>query len=130
MTNFDYLASLAALFAWRQEKQNGINGVLAAMFVLRNREKAGWGDLSAVIQDAFLSQEEDHPNSTTEFPDVRDPEFQKVLQFSEQIFKDEIMDNLTGGATLFNFSGLIEGRDSKTERTAQVGSTFYFKEIA
>lgn len=119
MTNFDYLVSLAALFAWREEYHaNGVNGALAMMFVLRNREKSGQGDMAAVIETALSTQAQNRPSSNSVFPDVRDPEFKKILDLCEQVFKDEIVDNLTGGALRTFPYG---------ERVAKVGTTEYYK---
>ena len=144
MQNQDFLNSLAALLAWREENINGVNGMLGVLFVLRNRLKAGWsgGDIQAIMEghNQFSSMSILGDGQTVHYPDVRNPDFQKILQYVDAVFdlNNPMPDTLTNGALYYsdlNSSGFQKGgwfdrvilsNPTRFPRTATIGSTTYF----
>lgn len=144
MTGQDFIKSIATLLAWREERSNGINGQLGVLFVLRNRQKAGWseGDLGKIMEghNQFSSMSVVGDSQTVAYPDIRDPNFQKLLQFVDAIFNDEnpMADSLTSGALYYAdlthagfqkggwFDRTILGNPQRFPRVAQIGTTTYF----
>lgn len=145
MRNQDFLSAIAALLAWREENSNGVNGMLGVLFVVRNRQKAGWshGDLGIIMEghNQFSSMSVLGDGQTVHYPDVRDPSFQKVLQYVDSIFDidNPLPDTLTNGALYYsdlNSPGFQKGgwfdrniiqKPDEHPRSAQIGTTSYFK---
>ncbi len=137
----DYEKGLAALLAWREERSNGINGMLGVLFVVRNRAKAGWsqGSWSKIIEahNQFSSMSVSGDSQTVLYPDPRDPSILSVLQLVDSVYDDTRPDNLTGGALYYADIGRGVSTDSwfykhivqspDHPRTAQIGTTTYFK---
>src|SRR5271157_4899587 len=92
MTGEEFIKGLLCLVAER-ERENGVNGTLGIMFMIRNRVNAGWcgGDWGKVIEATA-------PGLTVHYPDVRDPSFQRVLQEVDGIYDGTTADTLTNGA--------------------------------
>lgn len=146
MTGDDFLKSLACLVAWREERSNQLNGMLAVLFVIRNRVQAGpakgfgnnWG---TVIEQhgQFSSMSILGDGQTVAYPDVRDATFNQLLQLVDDVYSGERVDNLTDGAYYYAdltskaydqhgwFARNIVGKPDEHPRCAQIGTTTYFK---
>jgi Cell Wall Hydrolase len=143
MTVADYEKALGCLLAWREERSNGVNGMLGVLFVVRNRSKANWGqgDWSKIIEshNQFSSVSVLDNPETVLYPDVRNPQFLDVLQTVDAIYNDERQDLLTMGALYYAdmgsplydkdgwFAKNIAGDPDQHPRVAQIGTTTYFK---
>lgn len=138
----NYVLSLAALTGWREERSNGLNGILAVMFVIKNRAKAGWneGNPWKVItaKNQFDSIIRLADPETIRYPDPTDPLFVKACQYADGIFDGTTVDNLTQGS-LYYADTSSEGYDKNGwfqrnivesplhPRLAQIGTTQYFR---
>jgi spore germination cell wall hydrolase CwlJ-like protein len=103
MDSNDYCKSVLALVAEREARSNGINGMLAVAFVIRNRvqkwEKS-WYDVIC-SHNQFSSMTVKGDSQTIWYPDPREPNFQKLLQSVDGIFDGTIQDTLTNGAIYY-----------------------------
>jgi Cell Wall Hydrolase len=142
VTVADFEKAEAVLLAWREERSNGVNGMLGVIFVVRNRARAGWseGDWVKVIaaRNQFSSMSVLGDSQTVDYPDVRDPSFLQVLQLVDSIYDDERTDLLTNGALYYAdlgspaydksgwFERAIVGDPANHPRVAQIGTTTYF----
>jgi hypothetical protein len=117
MTGATFLQSLAAHLAYMEGKAHGTNAQLAILFCLRNRIAANWedGDLGRIIQSVYFMNIE---GVVPDIPDVRNPDFQQILGYTEGIFDNSIQDRLTSGAL---FWGVKKPLGAK-ERVAQVST--------
>jgi len=143
MTIADFEKGLAALLAWREERSNGTNGMLGVLFVVRNRQKAGWsaGSWSKIIEghNQFSSMSVSGDSQTVAYPDVRDPSFLTILQLVDSIYDETRVDNLTNGALYYAdlgsagfqkggwFDREIVQKPDLHPRCAQIGTTTFFK---
>jgi hypothetical protein len=142
MDTRNYVLSLAVLTAFREERSNGLNGVLAVMFVIKNRANANWnnGDVYRIItaKNQFDSIVRIGDSQTVFYPDPTDPVFIKACQYADGILDGTTADNLTSGAKYYadmNSPGytkdgwfaknIVESPDHP--RTTTIGSTSYFK---
>jgi hypothetical protein len=139
----NYVKSLACLLAVREEESNGVNGCLGVLFVLRTRVAAGWfgGDLykNITAKNQFSSMVIKGDNRTVYYADPREPNFQKVLQFVDNVFDGTMKDILTNGAIYYSdlqsagfqkggwFDRAIVQRPDLHPRCATIGTTSYFK---
>ena len=139
----NYVLSLAALTGWREERSNGINGILAVMFVLKNRVNAGWNgkDLFSVITapNQFDSMIRVGDSQTVVYPHPTDQLFVKACQYADGIFDGTTADNLTQGALYYadtssagyNKTGWFQRNIVENAvahpRTTQIGTTLYFR---
>lgn len=140
MTIPDYEKCLAALLAWREERSNGVNGMLGVLYVVRNRYKAWGGSWSQVIDkhNQFSSISVLGDNETIAYPDPRDPSFLQILQLTDTVYDGTRPDNLTNGALYYadmSSKGYRVGgwfdvniaRNADHPRVATIGTTTYFK---
>jgi hypothetical protein len=145
MTFDDFSKSLLCLLAWREERSNGVNGMLGVMFVVRNRVKKGWfgGDYLQNIasHNQFSSMTVVGDSQTVKYPVINDPQFTQALQLVDEVCDENNprVDNITNGALYYadlNSSGMTQGGWFQTHivgdptnhpRSAQIGSTTYFK---
>jgi hypothetical protein len=113
------------------------------MFVIKNRANANWhnGDVWAIItaKNQFDSIIRIGDPNTIQYPDPKDPVFQKVCQYADGIFDGTTADNLTAGAKYYadtNSPGYNKtGWFQKTivedpinhPRTTQIATTQFFK---
>ena len=142
MTVADYEKGLASLLAWREERSNGVNGMLAVLYVIRNRAKAGWGggSWSKIMEqhNQFSSMTVLGDGQTVAYPDPRDPLYLQILQLVDTVYDDSRADNLTGGALYYADLGspayhkggwfdvnIAQSKDHP--RVATIGTTTYFK---
>lgn len=119
MTGDEYVKIVLATVAWRVAGNHGVNAVCGVMFAIRNRVTAGWesGNWTKVMEKigVFL-----------EYPDPRNPEFQKVLQLVDGIYEGTTPDNLTDGAFYWDGSLLVRV-DAPYERCAIIGTMNFYK---
>jgi hypothetical protein len=145
VTVADFEKSMACLLAWREERSNGVNGMLGVLFVVRNRARAGWsqGSWSKIIEshNQFSSMSVVGDSQTVAYPDldVRDPGFLQILQIVDSVYDDTRPDLLTNGALYYadlNSASYTKGGwfdrnimqdPARHPRAAQIGSTSYFK---
>lgn len=119
MTNDTFEKSIVALACWDAAKGEQLNGMLAVGSCLNNRAKAGWFNSSIYDNAVALCVE----NRINQFPDVREPSFQNLLQLIDGI---ETRFDLTNGGLWF-CSAKEEKDTSKTTFTGQVGQLQFFK---
>jgi hypothetical protein len=139
----DFVKSLLALLAWREERSNHVNGMLGVCFVVRNRVKAGWngGDYlkNITAHNQFSSISVIGDGGTVAYPVSNDPEFMQILQLVDLVYDDTRPDTITNGALYYadmNSPGYNHGgwfdrnivqNPTAHPRCAQIGSTTYFK---
>lgn len=141
MTDKDFIKSLAALTAWREENENGLNGMLGVLFVIRRRaEKWYSGDWAKAIEahGQFSSMSILGDGQTVKYPDVREPVFAKLLSWMDSMYDGTAEDKLTQGAFYYSdlsspayvkdgwFDRVIVAYPETHPRVAVVGSTTYF----
>lgn len=125
MTGPEFLRAQAALVAWRDGHEAGVNGMLGILFVIRNRsEQPKWSDLQRAVQDTANESAETLAGSL--WPDVRNPDFQQILQAADSVFAevDPMRDKLTSGALYYS-----PANDPFTfrERVAQVNTLLFYR---
>jgi hypothetical protein len=139
MTGPEFEKGIVALTAWREMESEGLNGMIAVVFVLRSRAKAGWygGSLytNAIQKNQFSSMSVLGDKRTIAFPDTRDPVFQSLLAQIDAIY-DGAPDTITNGALYFAvlddstsgwFKTNIVDRPDIHPRVAQIARTTFFK---
>lgn len=144
MTSQQFLNAIAALLAWREEAVNGLNGQIAVLMCIRNRQEAGWshGDLGAIMEshNQFSSMSVPGDGQLTKYPSAYDPTFQKLLQIVDQVFSstNPLPDTYTNSGLYYAdlsspgfqhggwFSKTILANPTRFPRTAQIGTTTYF----
>jgi hypothetical protein len=101
MTGKDFLHGMACQLAYLEGKNDGVNGMCAVIFCLRNRVIAGHenGDLGRIIQSEFIKRM--MLKQPTDIPDVRDPSFSQVLGLVEGMLDNSIQDKLSNGALYY-----------------------------
>lgn len=119
-----FLHSLAAQLAWQDGRENGVNGMLAVLFCLRNRVAAGHenGDLGRIIQGQHIWRYVTGQNFT-DVPDTREPAFAQLLGYIEGVFDNSIVDRLTVGALYWG----NQRNPSGGVKVAQVGTLDLWK---
>ena len=115
MIGADFIKACAAAYAWREGHENGFNGMLGVLFTLRNR-------LGANRHRKTTLGEQTNPG---EYPDVREPSFQRLLQWVDAVYDGTAEDKITNGATRFFDSAWEEL--SNVERCATVGTLTFYK---
>jgi hypothetical protein len=129
MTGEEITKSLALVAAWKHEHHNGVNGMLAVLLVLRNRVNEGWfnGDWMQNI-GSLLRHTWDSPTieGESDLPDVREPNFIKLIQYIDGIFDGTQPDSLTDGSLYFRPTGSQDTQDLWVP-AAVIGSTTYYK---
>src|SRR6266576_5594730 len=99
MQGTDFLYGQLALLAWRDGFTEGLDGMRAVAFVIRNRVNAGWWGGSWV---EVLAHHRDYSYRTEAYPDtLPDPRvysFQCFLQEVNSIFSGQQVDNVTAPA--------------------------------
>lgn len=97
MTGDEYIKGQIVRAAWTRAHANGVLAMLAVAMVVRNLERAGKSWLDAC--------DEVEPDLYDKNPDVRDPDFQKLLYGVEAIFDGTASDKLTNGAVRIGYLG-------------------------
>lgn len=99
MTGDEYIKGQIVEASWRRAKNYGVLATLAAAMVIRNLERKGVSWLVAC--DEIWAPE----SRNAGVPDVRDPDFQKLLYGVEAIFDGSAPDKLTNGAVRIAWNG-------------------------
>lgn len=136
MTNDQFIRAQLATFAHREgHHHGGIDNMLAAMFVLRNRRQAGWlgGDWMRVIDRA---PECAGTLYEPQVIDLRDTCFRMVLAQVDDVVSGLAQDRYTQGALYYAELNKIDRpwfRENVLAdldhhpRVAQVGNVFFFR---
>ena len=122
MTGPDYEKSIVALVCWARMKSELYRGMIAVAHVLRNRAAAGWFE-GSIYQNA-VAEFPEAINHLIEHPDVRDPEFQKLLLGVDKLFAGQLTDR-TDGAMYFTKASNEETIVGTV--TTKIGQTIFFK---
>lgn len=122
MTGLDYEKLVVALVCWAWMKPELYRGMIAVAHVLRNRAAAGWFE-GSVYQNA-VAEFPEAINHLIEHPDVRDPEFQKLLLGIDKLYAGQLTDK-TNGAMYFTKAADEEVIAGTV--TAKIGQTIFFK---
>lgn len=137
-----YEKALACLLAWREENRNGLNGMTAVLFVVRNRAKAGWemGEWNRIIitHNQFSSISVPGDGQLVKYPDLHDQNFVRLLQVVDSVYDGTAQDKLTNGALYYYdpgpgvtpggwFDREILQKPDIHPRCAVIGSTNFFK---
>jgi hypothetical protein len=95
MVGADFIMAQLALKAWQDGHQDGLNGMMAVAFTIRNRVRAGWfgGDWIQVLSHHNDWSATDFVPS--ELPDPRQPAFKALLQEVNGIFYGIREDDIT-----------------------------------
>lgn len=123
MTPAQFLHSMSVQLAWQDGRENGVNGMLAILFCLRNRVAEGFegGDLSRIIQSHHIWRYSEGL-AFIDVPDTREPSFSQLLGYVEGVFDNSIVDRLTAGATYWGKFQI------KKMKVAQVGTLDLWKD--
>ena len=135
----EFEKATAALFAWREAGDISANCMLGVLFVLRNRVLSGWHHGSWVENVAHAEEHAPGQKTVNTYPDVRDPNFQQVLHFVDEVYDSRRNDNLTGGALWWvrplkvdpqsEFYKTIMSNPDKYERTGMIGGVAFYSEV-
>lgn len=128
-------AQLAALAHREAAHLGGIDNMAAVVFVMRNRQRAGWfgGDWMAIIQNTAAASAVIYPESA---PNLRDVNFRLLLQMIDDIYSGMAPDRMTMGALYYCELNRVENawfrdnvvRDPENHpRVANVGQVAFFK---
>lgn len=120
VTPTDFEKSVVAVACWQATVERTYPNLISIGSVFRNRAEAGWFDKS-IYWNAVASM---RGSESPDFPDVRDPVFQMLLQGVSGLFDGRASDK-TGGA-LYYASASSEETISGTV-TAHIGQTIFFK---
>lgn len=124
MTGDTYLKAQLARIAWEDGHQDGLNGMLAIALALRNRVAAEGLNWQQIIQNVVAYREDVMGDRRiTIVPDVREPNFQKLLQHIDSVFEGTMEDYLVSGACWYGYLGHLH----YGERCATVGSLTFYK---
>lgn len=148
MTGSDFIKAEMARLAYHDAFSEGINGMLAVCFTLRNRVNLGWwgGDWISVLSHHrdYSYRVEPYPDT---LPDPRVFSFQTLLQEIDGIFSGQRTDDITvpaqpslqagayrpmlyyaklDGITNEWFLENISRNTAQHSRVAQVGQLFFF----
>lgn len=96
----------------------------AVLFVLRNRYRAGWGEWMELLK-----------HDGTDFPSLRDYDFQQLLKRVDLIFDGIAPDKMTEGALYYanlseaspEFVETIAQNHDEHPRVAVVGPVYFFR---
>lgn len=91
-----FIAAELARLAWLDASEEGLNGMMAVCFAVRNRVRAGWfsGDWVSVLSNhrQYSARVEPYPDT---LPDPRVYSFQCLLQEIDGIFSGQRNDDIT-----------------------------------
>jgi hypothetical protein len=94
-----FVCSILALKCWQEAHEEGLNGMMAVAFALRNRARAGWygGNWIDILSNMEKSSARDYkidPPSNL-IPDTRPWGMMQFLQIIDNIFSGAQEDNIT-----------------------------------
>lgn len=120
MIGIEFEKSIVALASWSVGRQDLYKGMAGVAMVIRNRAIAGWFEGSLYLNAVAVLNE----NPITEYPDAREPEFQKILQAMDGIFERTILDKTDGGLWI---TTRISETPIKGQVTCSIGSLVFVK---
>lgn len=139
MTGDTYEQGIVALACWREMRGDLYTGMVSVGLVLRNRSLAGWHNGSiynnAIAIDQLSSMSVKGDPNTIQYPDSREPQFQKLMQAMEPLFDNTLAD-ITQGAMYYAalkyansgwFFENIVSQPDKHPKILQIGQTTFFK---
>lgn len=121
MIGIEFEKSIVALASWSVGRQDLYKGMAGVAMVIRNRAIAGWFEGSLYLNAVAVLNE----NPITEYPDAREPEFQKILQAMDGIFEGSIPDKTDGGLWITNIRTSVE--QIKGTVTCTIGQLMFVK---
>src|SRR5882757_6559671 len=95
MIGIDCEKSVVAITCWKQMKGEQYRGMMFLAMMLRNRAESGWFE-GSIYNNAIAFGKELNMD-WTDFPDVREPQFQTLLQAMDGVYTGTLPDK-TGGA--------------------------------
>lgn len=120
MTGIEYEKSIVAQTCWQALNGELYRGMIAVANVLHNRASAGWFQGSLYWNAVAMQQLRKYDRH----PDVRDPEFQKLLQGIDLLFAGKLSDKTEGA---LYFADPAETEAIAGQVTAKIGQTIFFK---
>lgn len=120
MTGIEYEKSIVALVCWQRLNSELYRGMIAVASVLHNRASAGWFQGSLYWNAVAMLQE----NKSDQHPDVRDPEFQKLMTGIDALYAGKLSDKTDGA---LYFANPVEAEVIAGQVTAKIGQTIFFK---
>jgi len=136
----EFEKAIVALACWREMRGEGTNGMISVAQVLHNRAKAGWHQSSmyenAIALNQLSSMSIKGDPNTVRFPDSREPEFNKFLQFLDNFYGENPPVDTTNGALYYAvladstsgwFFENIANKPDLHPRCAVIGRTTFFK---
>lgn len=139
MTSEAFIKAQYLLLAWREaHRYGGLDNMLAAAFVIRNRVKAGWhgGDWLEVMGNHYSFSAEETPAGAGELPDVRETNFRILMQKIDDVFSGMATDKMTDEALYYAelhnvtrewFAINILKKREEHPMVAQVGPVAFFR---
>lgn len=96
MKDTTFITSILALKCWQEAHEEGLSGMMAVAFAIRNRIRAGWYngnwiEVLAHMQDVSAKLEP----PTINLPDTRTFSFMQFMQIIDGIFAGATDDNVT-----------------------------------
>lgn len=150
MKDTQFICSVLALKCWQEANEEGLNGMMAVAFAIRNRVRAGWygGNWIDVLSNMDKTSSRLEP-PTNSIPDTRTFSMIQFMQIIDGIFSGAQDDNVTikqgGDAQLMGlripvalywgrldqitnpwFLENIVRKPDQHARMAQVGQLFFF----
>lgn len=100
----DYDKFLLALCAWREASNQGHDGLLAVMNVIRNRVRKGWGSWQKVIcgKNQFTSMSVPGDPQTVRFPAPDDAVWVLCRSLADTVYAGGAEDNTHGALYYYN----------------------------
>lgn len=123
ITAQDFEKAIVCLAAWRVGHKNLYRAMMSAAHVFRNRSLSGkWTD--SIYSCAVRTPEMEYP----QFPYEQDTEFQKMLEYVDRLYADDLLDT-TEGSTFYYGPGEIPDPKGNLVRKSVAGAlTFYAEE--
>ncbi len=96
LKDIHFICSLVALRCWQEASEEGLNGMMAIAFALRNRARAGWygGNWLEILANMDKASAKLEP-PTNSLPDTRTFSFMQFMQIIDNIFSGAMDDNIT-----------------------------------
>lgn len=111
-----FVKARLASYAYNEMRLSGYKAMLAVVFIIRNRVRAGWtGDWNTALNQApRFSAFEARPEAT--IIELSNPEFQKLLVDIEDVYSGNKSDPMTeGGLYYYDTLRKAEERDQKQQ---------------
>jgi hypothetical protein len=96
-----FVKALLIQRAWQEDHCNAIHGLHCAVFIIRNKVRAGWGSWLSM-----LTRYEDYagnlPGPLQEYLNLNDPLFRQLLNGIDAIYDDKELDQITSATDPIN----------------------------